>query len=60
MRNIASVVIKNSTRKFDKEYHYIIPDEYIDKVVPGVRVIVPFGKSNRLMEAYVLDTCEKA
>lgn len=60
MKNIASVAIKNSTRKFDREYHYIIPDEYIGKLVPGFRVIVPFGKSNRLVEAYVLDTCEKA
>ena len=29
-------------------------------MVPGVRVLVPFGKSNRLVEAYVLGTCEKA
>lgn len=59
MNNIASVVISNSTRKFDKEYHYIIPDKYIGSIVPGVRVIVPFGASDRLVEAYVVDVCEK-
>ncbi|MFZ5988190.1 MAG: primosomal protein N' [Bacillota bacterium] len=60
MKNIASVIISNSTRKFDKEYHYIIPDEYIDKIVPGIRVIVPFGSANRLIEAYVFDVCEES
>ncbi|ODM25604.1 primosomal protein N' [Acetivibrio mesophilus] len=55
MNNIASVAISNSTRKFDKDYHYIIPDKYMDTIVPGMRVIVPFGKSNRLVEGYVLD-----
>ncbi|HOM01706.1 MAG TPA: primosomal protein N' [Acetivibrio sp.] len=55
MNNIASVAISNTTRKFDKDYHYIIPDKYIGSIKPGMRVIVPFGKSNRLVEGYVLD-----
>lgn len=59
MNNIASVAISNSTRKFDKDYHYIIPDKYIESIVPGMRVIVPFGKSNRLVEGYVLDVLSK-
>lgn len=58
MTRIASVAISNSTREFDKEYHYIIPDALLDKVVSGVRVIVPFGKSNRPMEAYVFDVID--
>lgn len=59
MSNIAVVVISNATREFDKEYHYTIPDSLLDKVKAGVRVIVPFGKSNRLKEAYVLDKVSK-
>jgi len=58
MNNIASIAISNTTRKFDKDYHYIIPDKYIGSIVPGMRVIVPFGKSNRLVEGYVLDVLE--
>jgi len=54
MGNIASVVISNCTREFDKEYHYLIPDKLLDSVKPGVRVIVPFGAANRPREAYVL------
>lgn len=56
MDNIASVVISNATRKFDREYHYLIPEHLVEKVVPGQRVLVPFGESNRTVEAYVLDT----
>ena len=53
MVRIASVVLSNSTRDFDKEYHYIIPEELIDKIEPGMRVIVPFGRTNVLKEAFV-------
>ncbi|WP_010252413.1 primosomal protein N' [Acetivibrio cellulolyticus] len=54
MNNIAEIVISNSTRQFDRVYHYMIPDNYISNVTPGIRVIVPFGKSNRLREGYVV------
>lgn len=53
MSKIASVFISKSTRNFDKEYHYIIPNNIKDTVIPGIRVIVPFGKSDRSTEAYV-------
>jgi primosomal protein N' (replication factor Y) len=55
MARIASVVLSNTTREFDKEYHYIVPGNLDEKVLPGVRVIVPFGKSNRSVEGYVLE-----
>ncbi|MFA6308665.1 MAG: primosomal protein N' [Clostridia bacterium] len=50
---VASVVLSNSTRKFDKEYDYIIPENLINEVSEGIRVIVPFGNSNRSVEGYV-------
>jgi len=55
MGDIASVVLSSSTREFDREYHYIIPESLKNAVIPGVRVIVPFGRANRYVEAYVLD-----
>jgi primosomal protein N' (replication factor Y) (superfamily II helicase) len=58
MSKIASVVISNSTRDFDKEYYYCIPAEILDLIKPGMRVIVPFGKSNRSLEAYVVNVLE--
>lgn len=53
MDNIAVVVINGSTREFDRQYHYLIPEDLCGKVVPGVRVIVPFGGGNSLKEGYV-------
>lgn len=53
MSKIASVVICNSTRQFDREYHYKIPGHLSGIIKPGIRVIVPFGRADRLKEAYV-------
>jgi len=58
MSKIASVFINNATREFDKEYHYEVPDELKEKALPGVRVIVPFGKGNRKVEAYIYKLTE--
>jgi primosomal protein N' (replication factor Y) len=60
IKNIASVVISNCTREFDKEYHYQIPENIKGIVKPGMRVIVPFGRSNILKEAYVLDVLDSS
>lgn len=57
MENIASVAISNCTRKFDREYDYVIPEELLSGVVPGIRVMVPFGRANKPMEAFVLRVC---
>lgn len=58
MSIIASVVLSDTTREFDKEYYYRIPEGMINKVAPGIRAIVPFGKGNRLKEAYVLNVLD--
>lgn len=50
-----SVVINNTTREYDKFYDYIVPDELCDYIMPGVRVLVPFGRGNRLREAFVME-----
>ena len=57
-KRIAKVILNNTTRQFDKEYDYIIPEELKDKVSPGVRVIVPFGKANKEKEGYILGVVE--
>jgi primosomal protein N' (replication factor Y) (superfamily II helicase) len=53
---IAKVVLINSTREFDKEYDYKVPKELEEKVKTGIRVIVPFGRANKAIEACILDT----
>lgn len=54
MEKIANVVISGTTREFDKQYHYLVSDEMSGMLLPGMRVIVPFGRGDKLKEAYVL------
>lgn len=50
----AEVIINNKSKATDKVFHYAVPDSLVDKMQPGCRVIVPFGMSNKHMEAYVI------
>lgn len=54
----ALVAVEAATYAIDKPYEYIIPENLIFKVVPGVRVRVGFGKGNRRTEGLVLDVHE--
>ena len=49
---IASVAVAAAVYAIDKPYSYFIPVGL--SVQPGMRVIVPFGRSNRKSEAIVL------
>lgn len=55
-----SVIISNTTRKFDKFYDYIVPSELCDFILPGIRVLVPFGNGDRLREAFVMEIKQKS
>lgn len=46
---LANVAVENVAYHFDILYAYLIPEELLNKVSPGVRVTVPFGrgKTNR-------------
>lgn len=54
MDNIAFVVVDNTARSFDYEYSYIIPDKLLEKAKVGVRVYVPFGRTNRKKEGLIV------
>jgi primosomal protein N' (replication factor Y) len=60
MNRVAAVVIWNSTRQFDKVYHYLVPEKLLDAVKSGMRVLVPFGKSDSLREAFVVEMLENS
>jgi primosomal protein N' (replication factor Y) (superfamily II helicase) len=51
--NIASVIVDVPTRQTDKLFDYRIPDKYIGSILPGMRVIVPFGP--RKIQGFVLE-----
>ncbi len=51
----AVVIISIGHRNIDHIFHYGIPNRLRGLVKKGMRVIVPFGKGNRLIEGYVTD-----
>lgn len=50
---IAKIAVENTTYTFDKIFDYIVPQDLSDKVIPGKRVIVPFGRGNRKRQGIV-------
>ena len=52
---IAKVVVDVPTMQTDKPFSYLVPNEFVSLVGIGMRVHVPFGKSNRLMQGFIVD-----
>lgn len=53
----ADIIIDISTEKLDRPFQYRIPERLQVKI--GMRVLVPFGKGNRIIKGYVVDISEK-
>ncbi len=53
-----SVVLADSTRAFDREYTYLVPDGM--PVQPGMRVLVPFGAKNNLRDGWAVDALPRS
>ena len=51
---VAKIVVAAAVYAIDKPYDYSVPDALLDKTVPGVRVVVPFGRGNRRSEGLVI------
>lgn len=51
---IAGIAIDNTTYSFDKLFDYSVPELLINEVVPGKRVLVPFGRGNKLRQGMVM------
>ena len=54
-KSVAKIAVSAATYQIDKPYDYIVPQELADKILPGMRVMVPFSKGNRKTEGIVLD-----
>ena len=54
MNKIAEVIISNSVRQLGKVFHYLIPENLYPNIKIGQLVSVPFGNSNRTIEAFVV------
>ncbi len=42
----ALVAVSNASFAFDKPFSYLVPQTLVSAVMPGTRVVVPFGRSN--------------
>lgn len=51
---IAKIAVASANYQIDKPYDYIVPEEFSDEISSGMRVIVPFSRSNRKTEGIVL------
>lgn len=50
----AKIAVAAAGYSFDLPYSYVIPEELAEQALPGVRVMVPFGKGNRLTQGMIL------
>ena len=51
----ARVIIDISAEQVDRAFTYRIPEDLEDRIVPGVRVRVPFGNADRNRIGFVID-----
>ena len=57
---IAEVIMNSSVKNLDKTFDYSIPNNMIDKVKIGSRVLVKFGNIKVLKEGFVVNIKEKS
>ena len=57
---VAEVIINSTAKKLNRVFDYNIPTHLEDFITIGSRVLVPFGKSGKLEEAYVIKIKEKS
>ena len=56
---IAEVIINRAAKKLNRTFDYGVPKELEDFIVIGSKVLVPFGKGEKLEEAFVVKIKEK-
>jgi primosomal protein N' (replication factor Y) len=60
MSKIARVVLESPLPSLDKVFDYEIPEHLVSKMRPGQRVRVPFGRSKKAIDAYVVEIAESS
>ncbi|HSH36168.1 MAG TPA: primosomal protein N', partial [Schnuerera sp.] len=51
----AQVIIDNKASSTDKPYTYLIEPEMVESIEEGMRVLVPFGRGNRVIKGIVIN-----
>ena len=52
--DMVKVAVSAAPYSIDKPYSYLVPEALSETAVPGVRVIVPFGRGNKESEGIIL------
>lgn len=55
---IAKIAVSAATYWIDRPYDYLVPEELGIRIQPGMRVLVPFSRGNRVTEGVVLALAE--
>ena len=56
----ASIAVEKTAYSFDRLFDYLIPEDLIEKVNPGCRVLVSFGRSSKKRQGLVFSVSEHA
>lgn len=56
----AKIAVSEVTFWVDRPYDYSVPDSMSEALLPGMRVMVPFGRGNRKAEGVVLGVAESS
>jgi len=54
-RKYAEIIIDNKSSNTDRPYTYVIEPHMVDDVQVGMRVLIPFGRGNRIIKGLVID-----
>ena len=52
--DMVKVAVSAAPYSIDKPYSYLVPEHLSDAAVPGIRVVVPFGRGNKESEGLIL------
>lgn len=55
----ADVIVDITNEKLDRTFQYRVPEEMEESIVPGVEVEIPFGRGDRLIRGYVVETTDR-
>ena len=55
---VVEVIINRSAKKLNRTFDYNVPKEFEELILIGSKVLVPFGRSKKLEEAYVVSIKE--
>ncbi len=59
MEKYAKVIVRNNSQYTDNLFTYKVPEFLINEISLGHRVLVPFGKGNKPIEAYIFNLSRK-